>query len=318
MKIKDQKITKRYSIYNGDCIPVMKNMPADSVGMCIHSPPFASLYSYSDADEDLGNSKTYAEFFTHYGFVVEQLARIMKPGRIVAVHCMDLPTFKSQGSEIGVADFPGDIVDLYKLHGFIPHSHHCIWKDPLIAATRSHSISLAHKQIVKDSAMCATGLADYIWAFRKPGDNPEPIAHPLGLTRYVGERQVPRELNRYLKWPDPKTNKRSHWIWQQYASPVWFDIRQTRVLPYKKGRDNDDARHICPLQLDVIERCLVLWSNKGDIVLTPFMGVGSEVYVAVQMKRKGLGIELKGSYYRQAVRNLESLKHQQNVTKIGV
>jgi hypothetical protein len=219
---------------------------------------------------------------------------------------MDLPTYKRNGEEIGLRDFSGDVIRVCQKVGFIFHSRHTVWKDPLVAATRTKAIGLAHKQIVKDSALCRMGLADYVIAFRKPGDNPKPIRHPEGLTEYHGLRSVPHNLNKYVGWDDQRTNKRSHWIWQQYASPVWDDIHQTKVLEYKPARDKDDQRHVCPLQLQVIYRCLTLWSNPGDVVLTPFMGVGSEVYCAVQMGRKGVGCELKKRYYRQAVRNIQS------------
>jgi DNA modification methylase len=306
-EVKRQKITDRYSAYNGDCVNVLKGLSDDSVHFSIYSPPFASLYSYSDADEDMGNCRSYEEFFVHFSFLVKQLKRVMVPGRIVAVHCMDICTFKSKDGSIGLNDFPGDIIRLFKENEFTYASRVCIWKDPLIAATRTHAIGLAHKQIVKDSSQCRNGLADYIVAFQKLGDNPIPIEHPRGLLKYVGQREIPREYGRYEGWSEQKTNKRSHWIWQQYASPVWDDIRQTRVLPYKEAKEQDDERHLCPLQLDVIERCLILWSNPGEIVLSPFMGVGSEIYTAVECGRKGIGVELKTSYYKQALRNLESL-----------
>jgi len=222
---------------------------------------------------------------------------------------MTLPTFKQNGDPIGAWDFPGRIIRCFEQNDFI---YHCapitIWKDPLLAAVRTHAVSLAHQQIIKDSAMCGIGSPDLVLAFRKPGENPRPIKHPEGLTEYHGTRPVPKELDRFVGHKNQATNKRSHWIWQQYASPVWFDIDQTRVLPYRDARENEDEKHICPLQLDVIERCHVLWTGEGDTVLTPFMGVGSEVYVAVKNGRKGIGVELKGSYYRQAVKNLESLK----------
>jgi DNA modification methylase len=289
----------------------MPDIPTNSIGFSVYSPPFADLYSYSDADADMGNCRDYGEFFTHFDFLIKEHERTMKPGRIVAVHCMDLPTQIGKEGYSGLTDFPGDLVKAFKKHGFIFASRHVIWKDPLLSAVRTHALGLAHKQIVKDSSQCRMGIADMILAFRKPGDNPEPIMHPEGLTTYAGDRSIPHNLERFNGWTDQRTNKRSHWIWQQYASPVWDDIRQTRVLPYRKAREEDDQKHICPLQLDVIERCLTLWSNPGDIVLTPFGGVGSEAYVAVEMKRKAILIELKKSYWRQAVRNLESLRTKQ-------
>ena len=311
VKVKNQVVTENYCIYNDDCCEAIKGIRSESVGFSVFSPPFASLYSYSDDNKDMGNAKTYKEFFIHFGFLVAELHRVLMPGIVVAVHCMDLPVFKANEGHIGMRDFSGDIIRLFQKHEFIYHSRHCIWKDPLVAATRSKSIQLAHKQIVKDSALCATGIPDYIVAFRKGGENPVPIAHPNGLTEYAGERPIPWNLDVYIGSVEPKTNKRSHWIWQQYASPVWFDIRQTRVLPYRGGREEEDQRHICPLQTDVVERCLTLWSAKDDKVLTPFMGVGTEVYEAVRLGRKGIGIELKTSYFKMAKRNLESLKYKQ-------
>lgn len=308
----NQVITKDYAIYQGDCCEVIKGFSDESIGMSIYSPPFADLYAYSDSDEDMGNCRSYPEFFKHFEFLVKELFRVLIPGRIVAVHCMDLPTHKSKVGYIGLSDFPGDLVKLFTSNNFIFHSRHCIWKDPLIAATRTHALGLAHKQIFKDSSMCRTGIADQILAFRKEGDNPIPCSNPAGLLDYAGKRPVPRDLLRYRGIQSSQDNKYSQWVWQQYASPVWMDIDQTRVLPFRQGKDKEDERHICPLQLQVIERCLHLWSTEGDKVLTPFAGVGSEVYEAVRLKRKGIGIELKPTYFRQAVRNLESLSKKVN------
>ena len=308
--VKRQVVKGRYALYNDDCMRVLPNLPAESVGLSVFSPPFASLYSYSDDPADMGNCKDYAEFCEHFGYLVDELRRVMMPGRIVAVHCMDLPLHKRDGHEIGLEDFPGDIVGCFKARGFVYHSRHCIWKDPLVSATRTKAIGLAHKQIVKDSALCRPGIPDYVLAFRKKGENPRPVPHPDGLTEYHGSRPVPPGLSGYLSERDQSKNKRSHWIWQQYASPVWFDIRQTNVLPYRSARDRDDEKHVCPLQLDVIERCVELWSTKDDVVLTPFMGVGSEVYVAVKNGRRAVGVELKHSYFKQAVRNLETLERK--------
>lgn len=263
---------------------------------------FFDLYSYSDDPRDLSNCRSYKEFLTQFGYLAAELFRALASGRIVAVHCMDLPTYKRNGEEIGLKDFSGDIIRLFQEHGFVFHSRHCIWKDPLIAAVRTHAVGLAHQQLVKDSAIVRTGIPDYLLAFRKPGENAKPINNENGLTVYYGERSVPKQLKMHT---DPRKNKRAHWIWQQYASPVWFDIDQTRVLPYRQAKDKDDARHICPLQLDVIERCMALWSAPDDVVFSPFMGVGSEIYVAVKNGRKGIGAELKKSYYRQAVANVE-------------
>ncbi len=305
MAVKRQDITKQYALYCGDCCEVLPKLPDESVGFSIFSPPFCNLYSYSDSQKDMGNSKTYKQFFEHFNFLIEQLKRIMMSGRVVAVHCMDLPINKRDVGYFGLRDFPGDIIKAFVKQDFIFHSRHCIWKDPLLAAVRTKAIGLAHKQICKDSSSCRTGVPDYIVSFRKQGENKQFIGHPNGLSEYHGSRDVPKELDRFLGYKKQSTNKRSHWIWQQYASPVWFDIRQTHVLPYRQARASDDEKHICPLQLDTIERCVELWSTKGDVVLTPFMGIGSEVYVAIKNGRKGIGIELKESYYKTALRNVE-------------
>ncbi len=315
-------ITKRYAIYNSDCCQVLPKLPVESVGLSVFSPPFSQLYSYSDHPNDMANCRNYEEFFEHFGFLVKELLRLTMPGRIVAVHCMDLPTFKSSGEEIGRRDFPGDIINCFCDAGFVYHSRVCIWKDPLIAATRTKAIGLAHKQIVKDSAICSMGTADYIVAFRKKGDNPKPIPHKEGLTTYHGAKPIPHNLERFNSIDPvtgepylPKRNKRSHYIWQRYASPVWEDIRQGRVLPYREARDGDDERHICPLQLDVIYRCLELWSTQGDSVLDPFLGVGSTIYGAVRTGRKGIGVELKPSYFRQAIRNVRLAEKRLETSK---
>ena len=302
MAVIDQTVTEKYALYNGDCVEVMKALPDGRVDFSIFSPPFADLYCYSDNPKDLGNCKTYSEFFNQFAFVAAELHRVIKPGRLCAVHCIDIPAMKERDGYIGLKDFPGDIIRLFEAKGFIYHSRTVIWKDPLIEATRTKAIGLMHKQLCKDSAICRAGLPDYLLAFRKPGDNPNPIQHPGGLTEYSGS-------------DDPgNSGVRSHNIWRAYASPVWMDIRQTNTLNAREGRDADDEKHICPLQLDVIDRAIVLWSNPGDVVLTPFAGVGSEVYGAVRNDRKGIGIELKESYYRQAVRNLAKvdIKNEQH------
>jgi hypothetical protein len=247
---------------------------------------------------DLGNCKNYDEFFVHFGFVVEQLARIIKPGRNCAVHCMDIPAMKERDGFIGIKDFSGDIIRLFQKHGFIYHSRHTIWKDPLIEATRTKALGLMHKQLQKDSTRSRAGLPDYLLAFRNAGENTIPVTHPDGLESYAGSEAMPRADG----------IKRSHNIWRAYASPVWMDIRQTNTLNAKAAREADDEKHLCPLQLDVIERACVLWSNPGEVVFTPFMGVGSEVYGAVMNGRKGLGVELKTAYYNQAVRNLAAVE----------
>lgn len=320
-EVTKQVITDSYCLYNGDCCELIKEVKSETVGMSVFSPPFFDLYSYSDDRRDLSNCKDYPEFMQHFGFLAEELFRVLQCGRICVVHCMDLPTYKRGGDEIGLRDFPGDIIRLFQEKGFVYHSRFCIWKDPLVAATRTKAIGLAHKQIVKDSAMCRTGIADYILAFRKPGENPKPISHERGLTEYHGSRSIPHNLDRMFTGKDGDEyvsgkDKRSHWIWQQYASPVWFDIRQTKVLPFREAKDQDDARHICPLQTDVIERCVALWSAPEDIVLTPFLGVGSEAYVAVRNGRKAVGFELKPSYFRQAVQNVKQASKMRQQTFI--
>lgn len=297
MSILNQTITDKYALYNGDCISVMHDLPDGKIDFSIFSPPFADLYCYSDSPMDLGNCKNYDEFFVHFGFVVEQLARIIKPGRNCAVHCMDIPAMKERDGFIGIKDFSGDIIRLFQKHGFIYHSRHTVWKDPLIEATRTKALGLMHKQLQKDSIKSRAGLPDYLLCFRNAGENETPITHPDGLTSYAGSDEIPRA----------EGIKRSHNIWRAYASPVWMDIRQTLTLNAKAAREADDEKHLCPLQLDVIERACVLWSNPGEVVFTPFMGVGSEVYGAVLNGRKGIGAELKEAYYNQAVKNLASV-----------
>lgn len=293
MAVAEQTTEERFAAYNGDCIEVMADLPAHFADLVIFSPPFADLYAYSDSERDLGNCATYAEFFEHFAFVVRGLLRAVKPGRNVVVHCIDIPAMKERDGYIGLKDFPGDIVRMFQREGFIYHSRATVWKDPLVEATRTKALGLAHKQLLKDSAMSRQGLPDYLLAFRAPGENAVPITHGEGFSAYAGDDD-----------PGGEGVKRSHNIWRRYASPVWMDIRQTRTLNFRAARDPEDEKHICPLQLDVIERCVVLWSNPGETVFTPFMGVGSEVYGAVINGRRGVGVELKASYYRQAVLNL--------------
>ena len=306
MAVGHQTITDNYALYNGDSCEVLKSLPDNSADFTVFSPPFADLYCYSDRSEDLGNCRTYDEFFQHFAFIISELLRVVKPGRICAVHCMELTRSKERDGYIGIRDFPGDLIRAFESAGWIYHSPRVtIWKDPLIAATRTKALGLLHKQICKDSTMCRTGIPDYLMAFRVPGDNDVPVAHPDGLTKYCGSAD-----------PCGTGIKRSHHIWRAYASPVWMDIRQTHTLDARKGRDPEDEKHLCPLQLDVIERACVLWSNPGEVVLTPFMGVGSEVYGAVINGRKGVGIELKESYYRQAVRNLEHAQRERETAEL--
>ncbi len=259
----------------------------------------------------MSNCSTYPEFLEHFGYLVDELHRLLLPGRLVSVHCMDL---RRNGNRL--RDFPGDIVDLFEKRKFVYHSRHCIWKEPLRVYIRTRALGLSHKQVVRDSSLSQIASPDYILTFRKRGKNPQPIIHPEGLSTYAGEREPPRDLVRKFQGhANPRTNKLSHWIWQQYASPVWMDIRLNHILPYKESKEPDDEKHICALQRDVVERCLVLWSNPGDIVLTPFLGVGTEVYEAVRNGRRGIGVELKRSYFRQAARNLDTLSATMNSQK---
>lgn len=303
MAVIDQQMSDRYALYHGDCLEIMPELPDGSVHLSVYSPPFAGLYQYSSSERDLSNSRDYAEFLRHYEFVVRELHRLTTPGRITAVHCMDIPTGNT--GRDALTDFPGDIIRLHQRLGWHYTARYHVWKEPLTVRNRTLTKGLAHRTIVDDSSRCSVASADYLLAFRRDGDNLVPIAHPNGLTEYAGERQVPHELLRYRGWDGKQTeNRYSHWIWRQYASAFWDDVRLDRVLPFREARQDEDEKHIHPLQLDVIDRCLTLWSNPGETVLTPFMGVGSEVYAAVRQHRRGIGVELKDSYYRQAVRNV--------------
>ena len=305
MAILTQELTDEYAIYNGDCLEVMPTLPDGSIHLSIYSPPFAGLYHYSSSERDLSNCRDYAEFFEHYEFVVRELYRLTMPGRMTAVHCMDVPSGNS-GLDY-LTDFPGDIIRLHERIGFRYVARYHVWKEPLTVRNRTLTKALAHKSIVDDSSRCTVASADYLLVFRKKGINPVPVAHPNGLTEYAGERKIPSELLQYRGWKGKQTeNRYSHWIWRQYASAFWDDVRLDRVLPFRPARDQEDEKHVHPLQLDVIERACILWSNPGEAVLTPFMGVGSEVYGAVVNGRRGVGIELKPSYYRQAQRNLRA------------
>jgi hypothetical protein len=311
IKAVDQVITDDYAIYQGDSCELIRAIPSESVHFGVHSPPFEGLYKFSNYDRDISNNEGGA-FWEHYAFLIQELFRVTKPGRLHAVHCMQLPTSKTRHGYIGVRDFRGDIIRAYQDTGWIFHSEVCIWKDPVIAQQRTKSLRLLHKQIVKDSAMSGQGLADYVVTFRKPGENDEPIAG--GFEQFIGTGlDISREAyathaaqtaaEGRKAWPYEQWA--SILVWQRYASPVWSDIDPTRTLQYRGGRDQKDEQHISPLQLDVIERCMDLWSAKGDVVLTPFLGIGSEVFCAVEMGRKGIGFELKPSYFAQAVKNLK-------------
>ena len=299
----DNVITDSYAIYNDDCIEVMKQLPSETVHLSIYSPPFGGLYCYSSSERDLSNCRDYKDFFEHYEFVVREVSRLTMPGRISAVHCMDVPSGNSGIDNL--VDFPGDIIRLHERYGFNYIARYAVWKEPLGVRNRTMAKNLAHKTVVDDSSRCSVASADYVLVFRLKGTNKVPIAHPTGLERYAGARAMPSELLKYRGWKGNQIeNRYSHWIWRQYASAFWDDVRIDRVLPYKNARAEEDERHIHPLQLDVIERIVTLWSNSGEIVLSPFMGVGSEVYEAVRLKRRAIGIELKASYYHQAVSNV--------------
>lgn len=286
MNVLNQKIEKRFAMYHGDCVEVMRGIPDASIHYSIFSPPFASLYTYSNSERDMGNSRDENEFSDHFRFLIRELFRAIMPGRLVSVHCMNLPAMKSRDGFIGIKDFRGDIIRMFLEFGFIFHSEVTIWKNPVTEMQRTKALGLLHKQIRKDSSMSRQGLPDYIVTFRKPGDNTEPVSHT--------QDSFPVD------------------VWQQYASPVWMDIRQSNTLQRKSARDEKDEKHICPLQLDVIERCIDLWTNPNDIVLDPFAGIGSTPYQAVTMGRRGIGIELKQSYYEQAVKNLISASVMSN------
>lgn len=303
MAIAEQVITDDYAIYLGDCIELMKSFPNDKIHFSIYSPPFGGLYHYSSSDRDLSNSSDYNQFFEHYEFVVRELSRITMAGRITCVHCMDVPSGNS-GKDY-LVDFPGDIIRLHKKAGFKYIARYCVWKEPLAVRNRTMAKNLAHKTIVDDSSKCSVASADYLLAFRKKGKNPIPISHPNGLLEYAGEREIPHDLLSFKGYKGNQIkNRYSHWIWRQYASAFWDDVRIGRVLPYKEARDEEDEKHVHPLQLDVIERAVVLWSNEKESVFTPFMGVGSEVYGAVLNNRKGIGVELKQTYFNQAKKNM--------------
>jgi len=308
----NQEITDQYAIYLGDCCEVMPTLPSESIHLSVYSPPFAGLYHYSSSENDLSNCRNYEEFFEHYRFVVQELFRLTMPGRMTAVHCMDVPSGNT-GVDV-LKDFPGDIIRLHKDIGFEYIARYHVWKEPLTVRNRTMAKNLAHRSLIEDSSRCSVASADYLLVFRRHGENPVPIVHPVGLTEYVGERQVPAELH-HLRGMEGNQieNRYSHWIWRQYASAFWDDIRLDRVLPYREARDQQDEKHIHPLQLDVINRCVTLWSNPGEKVFTPFMGVGSEVYEAVQLGRLGIGVELKPSYFRQAQKNLLHIERVEDV-----
>lgn len=277
MNVLNQEVNEKFSLYNGDSVEVLKGIPDNSIHYSIFSPPFASLYTYSNSDRDMGNSKTDDEFYEHFTFLVKELYRVTMPGRLLSFHCMNLPTSKVRDGVIGIKDFRGLLIRIFTDAGWIYHSEVCIWKNPVTAMQRTKALGLLWKQLKKDSAMSRQGIPDFIVTMRKPGDNPERVTHT--------DESFPCN------------------VWQKYASPVWMDINQSDTLQRKSAREDKDEKHICPLQLEVIKRCIELWSNPNDIVLDPFAGIGSTPYVALRMGRRGLGVELKGSYYEQAVKN---------------
>jgi DNA modification methylase len=311
MKVVNQVITEDYAIYEGDSCEVMPSLPSESIGYSLHSPPFEGLYKFSNSDRDVSNNDG-ENFWKHYGFIISELHRMTKAGRLASVHVMQLPTSITRNGFIGMRDFRGEVIRAFESAGWYFHSEVCIWKDPVIAQQRTKSIRLLHKQLEKDSSISGQGLADYIVTFRKAGKNDEPIAGKLQY--YIGEGNAPEPIENRLKRQSQADAEKwfSIEVWQRYASPVWMDINQTRTLQYRSAREEKDEQHISPLQLDVIERCIHLWSNPNDTVFTPFLGIGSEVYGAVELGRKGMGIELKPSYFAQAAKNLDSVSKKQD------
>jgi len=314
--VKDQLITEDYAIYNADCVEVISQMADNSIDLSVYSPPFAGLYNYSSSEKDFSNCESKEQFLEQYEFLVKEMARITKPGRITCVHATDVNSCKDEH----LWDFPHEIIELHEKYGFHYRNRITIWKEPLKVRMRTMVRSLMHKLIVEDSTECFTAMPDYLLVFKKKGINAVPVTHPFGMTHYAGLHPfTPEHIETYGNYSDflkkwagfdgnPSENKLSHLTWQRYASSVWDDIRIDEVLQYKESKDEDDEKHVHPLQLDVIDRCVDLWSNPGEIVLTPFMGVGSEVYSPVSMGRKAIGIELKETYYKQAIKNLSDVK----------
>ena len=289
----DQRSGKNWQLWNGDCVEVVNMLPENSLQLTIFSPPYSSLYTYSNSDRDMGKSAYDEQFYAHFDFLISGLHRATKPGRLVVVDCMNIPAMKERDGFIGLKDFRGDLIRAFQKAGFIFHSEHCVWKDPLIEATRTKALGLMHKQLCKDSTRCRSGIPQYLLAFRKDGENPEPVAHNDGLTYFVGENP-------------PAHGNLSHERWRRYASPVWLDINFSNTLNAKAARENEDERHVCPMALDLIERAIHLWSNPGDVVFDPFSGIGSTGYMAIKTGRKFIGSELKTAYFLQASKNIES------------
>lgn len=306
LNVKNYTKGQNFMLYNADCVEVAAQMPENSVDFIIYSPPFASLYTYSNDERDMGNCGSDSEFFRHFGYLAQSMYRMLKPGRLMAVHCMNLPTSKQNDGFIGIKDFRGDLIRAFQSAGFIYHSEVCIWKDPVVAMQRTKAIGLLHKQLCKDSALSRQGIPDYLVVMRKDGENERPCKGALQY--YVGNEPMPgfvrhERADGSLMWV-PEGDATPIDIWQRYASPVWMDVNPTRTLQYMNARDSNDERHICPLQLDVIERAMQLWTTDDDVVFSPFTGIGSEGHVALQMGRKFVGTELKESYFRVASENL--------------
>lgn len=321
-KVKDQLVTENYAIYNSDCMLVLPTLQDNSIDLSVYSPPFAGLYNYSSSENDFSNCESKEQFLLQYQYLIKEIARVTKNGRITAVHCTDV-----FDNTCRLWDFPHEIIKLHEKYGFEYRNRITIWKEPLKVRMRTMVQSLMHKFIVEDSTKCFTAMPDYVLIFTKKGENEVPVTHPHGLTKYFGEtpilpniltawnnandsnltaEQLWKHLNvKFINHDDPKSNKLSHYIWQRYASSVWDDIRIDNVLPFRDSKEEDDEKHVHPLQLDVIDRIVELYSNPNEVVLTPFMGVGSEVFSPVSLGRKAIGIELKDSYYKQAILNLK-------------
>lgn len=320
--IKEQVITDKYAIYNSDCMYVLPTLETNSIDLSVYSPPFAGLYNYSSHENDFSNCESKEQFLEQYEFLIAEIARVTKPGRITAVHCTDV-----FDNRCFLWDFPHEIIRMHEKYGFHYRNRITIWKEPLKVRMRTMVQSLMHKFIVEDTTKCFTAMPDYVLIFTKNGENEVPVTHPFGLNEYFGATPfLPDHIETYgnyadfkKKWEgfkgDPRENKLSHITWQRYASSVWDDIRIDNVLPFKDSKEYDDEKHVHPLQLDVIDRIVELYSNPGEVVLTPFTGVGSEVYSPVSMGRFGVGIELKESYFKQATLNLKEAERRFKKTK---
>lgn len=326
--VKDQIITDKYAIYNSDCMYLLPSLEKNSIDFSVYSPPFAGLYNYSSSPNDFSNCETKDQFLEQYEFLIQEIARVTKPGRITAVHCTDVMNSKTEV----LWDFPHEIIRLHEKYGFHYKNRITIWKEPLKVRMRTMVRSLMHKMIVEDSTKCFTAMPDYVLIFKKGGNIEVPVTHDFGLSHYFGDTPVLSNIlnaynnengtsysegelwdhlnKKFKNWKDPKTNKLSHYIWQRYASSVWDDIRIDNVLPFRDSKEEDDEKHVHPLQLDVIDRLVYLYTNENEVVLTPFMGVGSEVYSPVSLNRKAIGIELKDSYFKQARINLENVQYR--------